>query len=116
MIPPAGGGSPRTTLAPRPAGNAVRLDRGQRIVATFEFRRDGELLYRKHRIEPGRDGRDKAFAYDRPGPNGHRLGGRGEREVPYRADALADADLIVMAEGEARAVFDQSASYPQAAK
>ena len=103
MIPAANDPQPRTNLTPRAANHAVRLDRGQRIVATFEFRQAGELLFRKHRIEPGRDGRPKSFAYDRPGPSGHWIDGQGERKAPYRADALAGADLIVMTEGEAKA-------------
>lgn len=107
LIPAAG--SSRPVLPPTrqaAAGgdrHAVRLDRGQRIVASFGYQRDGVLLYRKHRIEPGRAGRSKGFAYDRPSPDGGWIAGRGHVEAPYRGDALDGADLIVMAEGEAKA-------------
>ena len=108
---PADGGS-RATLTPSARAHAVRLDPGQRIVATFEYRRRGVLLYRKHRIEPGRGGRNKAFAFDRPA-NGGWISGRGDVEVPYRGDMLDGADLILMAEGEGKA--DKLAAWGYAA-
>lgn len=86
--------------------HAVRLLSGQKIVATFEyFGTDGSLLYRKHRIEPGRE-RSKEFAYDHPDGNGHWKPKRGFEPVPYRLPDLITApkDLpLFMAEGEAKA-------------
>lgn len=92
--------------------HAVRLSPGQRIVATFEFYGShGALLYRKHRIEPGRD-RDKEFFYDHPDGEGGWLPKRGCEPVPYRlADLIAaPRDVpIFMAEGEAK--VDRLASW-----
>ncbi|QQN74830.1 AAA family ATPase [Croceicoccus sp. YJ47] len=93
--------------------HAVRLGNGQRIVATFEFADgDGETIYRKHRIEPGRDGRAKEFAFDHLNASGGWVSGRGDDAVPYRLPDLVTAhrDLpIYMAEGEAKA--DKLASW-----
>lgn len=92
--------------------HAVRLGAGQRIVATFEyFGSDGALLYRKHRIEPGRE-RSKEFFYDHPDGNGGWLPKRGCEPVPYRLTDLITAPRdvpIFMAEGEAKA--DKLASW-----
>lgn len=86
--------------------HAIRLLAGQKIVETFEFfGPDGTLLYRKHRIEPGRD-RAKEFAYDHPDGNVGWRSRRGGEPVPYRLPDLimAPKDLpIFMAEGEAKA-------------
>lgn len=87
--------------------HAIKLHPGQRIVATFLFTdADGKLLYRKHRIEPGRGDRRKEFAYDRPDSAGGWRWGRGDDQVPYRLADLANAPkdaAIYMAEGEAKA-------------
>lgn len=93
--------------------HAIKLHPGQRIVATFLFTdADGKLLYRKHRIEPGRGDRRKEFAYDRPDSAGGWRWGRGDDQVPYRLADLANAPkdaAIYMAEGEAKA--DRLASW-----
>ncbi|WP_082385147.1 MULTISPECIES: AAA family ATPase [unclassified Citromicrobium] len=90
-----------------PPDHAVGLGPGQKIVATFEFlAADGALLYRKHRIEPGPDGRSKSFQYDRPNGKGGWVRGAGDDRVPYRLPDLlaAPRDLpILMVEGEAKA-------------
>jgi RecA-family ATPase len=87
--------------------HAVKLAAGQAIVATFEFYgSDGSLLHRKHRIEPGDEGRDKTFRFDRPGSNGGWVAGQGDDRVPYRLPDLLAAPKdqpIYMAEGEAKA-------------
>ncbi len=87
--------------------HAVRLSSGQSIVATFDFvDQHDEILYRKHRIEPGYEGRSKSFAYDRPTSNGGWQSGAGENRVPYRLPDLVSAPrgmAIFMAEGEAKA-------------
>lgn len=84
-----------------------RVRSGQRVVATFEFVDEkSRILYRKHRIEPGQDGRSKTFLFDRPnGNNGWEIG-IGDRRVPYRLPNLlraAEGEPIFMAEGEAKA-------------
>ncbi|WP_335733929.1 AAA family ATPase [Qipengyuania sp.] len=93
--------------------HAVRLSSGQNIVATFDFVDEhGEILYRKHRIEPGYEGRSKSFAYDRPTSEGGWQSGAGENRVPYRLPDLISAPrgmAIFMAEGEAKA--DKLASW-----
>lgn len=93
--------------------HAVRLKAGQRIVATFVFRdAAGGVLYRKHRVEPGRGDRRKEFAFDRPDGAGGWVWGRGDDQVPYRLPELIaapDGSMIYMAEGEAKA--DRLASW-----
>ncbi|MBA4092063.1 MAG: hypothetical protein C0494_15935 [Sphingobium sp.] len=91
--------------------SAVRLSTGQRVVATFNFVQDGAILYRKHRIEPGREGRSKEFFYDHPDGRGSWRAGRGgAKQVPYRMDQLAASNgPILMAEGEKQA--DKLASW-----
>ncbi len=89
-----------------PADNhGVRLNPEQKIVATFEYHDcDGKLLYRKHRIEPGRN-RSKDFAYDHPEGQGW-AAKRQADAVPYRLqDLIASPKTlpIFMAEGEAKA-------------
>ncbi|WP_170005023.1 AAA family ATPase [Pseudopontixanthobacter vadosimaris] len=98
--------------APERAGSpasdgAMHLAPGQRIVATFTFEdAAGNLLYRKHRIEPGDDGRGKTFRFDRPDGRGGWQNGQGDDRIPYRLPDLVSAphDMpIFMAEGEAKA-------------
>ena len=97
---------PKRDPAPAPE-HALKLRADQRIVATFEFYgTDGDLLYRKHRIEPGDKGHSKTFRFDRPNGSGGWLFGQGDDRVPNRlADLIAaPRDLpIFMAEGEAKA-------------
>ncbi|MXO75335.1 DUF3987 domain-containing protein [Altererythrobacter aerius] len=92
--------------------HAVRLAAGQSVVATFEyFGSDGDLLYRKHRVEPGRE-RPKDFFYDHPDGKGGWLPKRGCEPVPYRLTDLIAAPRDVpmfMTEGEAKA--DRLASW-----
>lgn len=100
--------------APRAAEqHAVRLAPEQRIVATYLFEdQDGRLLYRKHRIEPGEEGRNKTFRFDRPNDTGGWLPGAGDDPVPYRLPDLSAAPKDVplfMAEGESKA--DKLASW-----
>jgi RecA-family ATPase len=93
--------------------HAVRLSPDQRIVATFVFTdAKGGVAFRKHRVEPGRGGRRKEFAFDRPDGAGGWQWGRGDAQVPYRLPHLASApkgETIYMAEGEAKA--DKLASW-----
>ena len=93
--------------------HAVRLGSKQRIVATFEFvDESGVVLHRKHRIEPGSNGREKDFAFDRPREGGGWVSGQGDERIPYRLPDLIAAPKSVpvyMAEGEAKA--DKLASW-----
>lgn len=119
ILPPLGARNDNTPWSPpkresSPSGeHACRLEAGQRIAATFDyFDQHGELLYRKHRIEPGSEGRSKSFSYDRPRPSGGWQMGAGDDRVPYRLPDLiaAPRDVpIYMAEGEAKA--DKLASW-----
>ncbi len=96
-----------STSAPPATAHNVHLAPGQSIVATFDYvDADGVLLHRKHRIEPGDEGRTKTFRFDRPGPNGSWIKGQGDERVPYRLPDLVSAPHsmpIFMAEGEAKA-------------
>ena len=119
VLPPLGarsGGVPwnpparenRVTAKP-----AVYLGDGQRVVASFEYVDESrETLYRKHRIEPGQDGKPKCFSYDHVDESGKWKSGAGEGRVPYRLPDLlaASADApFYMTEGEAKA--DKLASW-----
>lgn len=92
---------------------ALHLGAGQQVVASFEYVDEGgKVLYRKHRIEPGENGRSKCFRYDHVDDQGAWKSGAGERRVPYRLlDLLAAPnDLpVYMTEGEAKA--DKLASW-----
>jgi len=89
------------------------LKRHQRHIATFNFTdTDGVILYRKHRIEPGEDGRSKTFRFDQPDGKGGWKPGASDIRVPYRLPDIARAsptEPIIMAEGEAKA--DKFASW-----
>ena len=85
----------------------ISLAPGQRIVATFVYDdAAGNVLHRKHRIEPGDDGSGKTFRFDRPNGKGGWQTGQGADRVPYRLRDLVSAPNglpIFMAEGEAKA-------------
>ncbi|CAM5423687.1 AAA family ATPase [Sphingobium scionense] len=96
-----GNDNPRYDILP---GHAVRLNAGQKIVATYIYGEAGKVHYRKHRVEPGDDGRDKSFRFDHPDGRGGWTWGDGKRPIPYRADDLrASSGLIIMTEGEKHA-------------
>lgn len=65
--------------------------------------RHGELIARKVRLEPGRDGRSKSFEWEVPDVRGGwRRAERGEGNpgVLYRAAEIAEADAVHVHEGE----------------
>ena len=97
----------------RARDHAISLHSGQRIVRTHTYSdANGVLLFRKHRVEPGRGDRRKDYAYDRPDGAGGWKWGRGDALVPYRLPELASApkgEPVYMAEGEAKA--DKLASW-----
>lgn len=90
-----------------PSDYGFRLRKGERVVATFDYvDAEGRILYRKHRIEPGQDGRSKTFLCDHPGREHEWDMGMGDKRVPYRLPDLLRAgkgQAIYMAEGEAKA-------------
>ncbi len=96
-----------------PKDHGVYLKSGQRIVATFNYVDGaGVVLYRKHRVEPGGNGRPKSFAYDHADGQGGWKSGAGDRRVPYRLPDLLTAPKnmpVYMTEGEAKA--DKVASW-----
>lgn len=101
-----GAWKPKPANAEPAAEHAVKLAAGQRIVATFEYRTPEALLYRKHRREPGPNGRDKDFVYDHPIGSGGWKAGQGSAAIPYRLCDLVAANrttLLFMAEGERKA-------------
>jgi len=91
--------------------HGVKLKPGQEIVATFNyFDRDGALLYRSHRIEPGDNGARKTFRQDRPDGQGGWASNAGDARAPYRLPELLASDgPVYLVEGEAQA--DKLASW-----
>lgn len=94
-------------LRPPTGPFGFRLRPNQRVVATFDFVDvKGDILYRKHRIEPGEDGKSKTFRFDQPDGAGGWKPGAGNSRVPYRLTELqsaAEGQPIFMTEGEAKA-------------
>jgi Domain of unknown function (DUF927) len=84
-----------------------------KVTASFDYvDADGKVIYRTVRIEPGRDGRPKSFAFQRPGPRGGWIDGLGKgadevKKVPYRLkqllDSAQDGRSLNIPEGEAKA-------------
>lgn len=64
-----------------------------KVTATYDYvSEDGEVLYRKCRVEPGRNGRKKDFFFERPVNGGWALGIEGvKKRVLYRLPELLDA-------------------------
>lgn len=75
----------------------------QKVVAKFEYQdKDGNILYVKERIEPGRDGRNKEFRFKHP-ENGRWVNGRGGDSVLYRLPDLIRSKRCFIVEGEKKA-------------
>ncbi len=74
-----------------------------KVVATFEYKNiEGKTVYKKERIEPGRNGRSKEFPFK------HLEGdkwvtGRGCEPVPYNLPQLVKSTYTFIVEGEAKA-------------
>lgn len=78
----------------------------QEITAKYEYvDENGVFLYRKDRIEPGRKGASKEFAFknQRSGEPGEWKYGRGGPSVLYRLNELIKPDTIYVVEGEGKA-------------
>ena len=96
---------PATTREPTVEETRGSPQFGAKYRNDFDFvDQHDEIPYRKHRIEPGYEGRSKSFAYDRPTSNGGYNPAR-ERSSLYRLPDLVSAPrgmAIFMAE-EAKA-------------
>jgi len=78
------------------------------IVAVYDYRdAAGVVRYRKKRIEPGRDGKKKEFAFSHPLPKGGESPGRGDcPPLLFGLDRLASApagETVFIVEGEGKA-------------
>jgi len=70
-----------------------------KVVAAYKYTdMNGNLLYTKERVEPGRNGKSKEFFFKHPGGNG-----RGCDPVPYRLHEIIPAKQIFIVEGEGKA-------------
>jgi putative DNA primase/helicase len=75
----------------------------QKVVATYEYRDDeGNVLYKKERVEPGRDGRKKEF-FSKHFNGDKWVNGRGGKSVLYNLPEVIKSDYIIFAEGEGKA-------------
>ena len=73
-----------------------------KIVATYNYTDStGEILYRKHRIEPAPDGRNKSFRFEHM-KNDRWVTGRGCESVAYNLPALAKSKYVLVVEGEGK--------------
>ncbi len=69
------------------------------VVASFKYiDKDGNLLYTKERVEPGRNGKSKEFFFKHSGGKG-----RGCDPVPYHLPELAKSKYAFVVEGEGKA-------------
>jgi len=78
------------------------------IVATYEYRdKDGTIVGKVERIEPGRDGRAKEFRAYRFEDGAFKIGLNGKALPLYQADELAKAidekQTVFLVEGEGKA-------------
>ena len=85
----------------RMAGVEVSPSNGHgKVVGVFEYKdADGNVLYAKERVEPGRDGRLKEF-YFKHNENGQQVNGRGSDAVPYNLPELVNSKYCIFLEGE----------------
>lgn len=96
----------KTALAElgRIAGVEAGPGNGQgEVTATYEYKdAEGNTLYVKERIEPGRNGRSKEFFFKHL--EGRRWAtGRGCEPVPYNLPALVKTTYAIVVEGEGKA-------------
>jgi hypothetical protein len=73
-----------------------------RITATYDYHgTDGQLIFQVCRIEPGKNGKAKDFRQRRPGAGGKWVWNlKGVEPVLYRLPEVAQADEILLVEGE----------------
>jgi len=72
-----------------------------KVVGTFNYTdENGNILYRKKRIEPGYDGKPKGFFFEHPGGKEKT---RGCEPVLYRLHEIIQAKEVYIVEGEAKA-------------
>lgn len=76
----------------------------QTVTGKYEyFDHNGNLLYWKERIEPGKDGRSKEFRFYHLDHEGKRQIGRGSEAMLYRKGEICHADTVIIVEGEKQA-------------
>ncbi len=74
-----------------------------KVVATFNYTdENGNILYRKKRIEPGKHGKSKDFVFEHP-EGSKWVAGRGCDPVTYRLHEIISAKEIFIVEGEGKA-------------
>ncbi|MCC7201864.1 MAG: DUF3987 domain-containing protein [Nitrospirae bacterium] len=76
-------------------------DTPPKLTATFYYRdSQGNVIYRKQRREPGKNGRPKDFYFSHP-ENDKWISGRGCSPTLYNLPAILQSSDIIMVEGEA---------------
>lgn len=84
------------------AGVSSGADIPQRVTAKFKYETsDGQLLYAKERIEPGRDGRSKEFMFKHI-VDSKWVSGRGGDAVLYNLPQVVKSKYCFIVEGEAK--------------
>jgi putative DNA primase/helicase len=75
----------------------------QKVVETFEYKdAEGNTLYKKERVEPGRNGKKKEFFFKHQ--KGDKwINGRGGEPVLYNLPAVKKSKYVIIVEGEAKA-------------
>jgi putative DNA primase/helicase len=77
----------------------------QKVVASFDYKApEGNLLYTKERLEPGRNGRNKEFRF-KSREAGEYVFKRGSDPVPYNLPELIKSKYVVFVEGEGKVDF-----------
>lgn len=76
-----------------------------KVTATFYYRNtNNEIVYRKQRIEPGKNGKSKEFYFHHQ-KNGQWIPGRGHTPLLYNLPKLSQVTDIFIVEGEAHCDF-----------
>jgi hypothetical protein len=89
--------------AREPREKRANGDANPQRICDYEYTdRHGELIARKIRYEPGKDGRPKSFEWEVPDGEGWRRAreGEGNPGVLYRLPELVEADEVHVGEGE----------------
>lgn len=81
----------------------IRIDSTKpKVVEIYEYKNeDGNVLYVKERVEPGRDGKNKEFFFKHM-KDGKWVNGRGCEPVLYNLPNVIKAEFVVFTEGEGK--------------